>query len=186
MSDSADKAGLLGAVGLGDIKAKCVIYIANQPIGSGFESPDGVMALSSGDIADIGTACGNGWRKVFNVMAKLLFAARFNGCDTRYGSWQKYRDNEMLHSESGIALVFSPPQKNEAKLQIVMGKHYAISLAFPQNWRWLDAYFAESEGYQMIACPYFDYRQLTNQKIIALVSILQTYHRALLQSPSKD
>jgi hypothetical protein len=60
--------------GLGDQYAQFNVYIANIPAFSEYSSLGCIKPLSSGEIHAIGLACGNGWRKVFNVYAKLLFA----------------------------------------------------------------------------------------------------------------
>ncbi len=60
--------------GLGDLCAQFNVYIANRPNFSEYSNLDIVSSLSSGEIHGIGQACGNGWRKVFNVYAKLVFA----------------------------------------------------------------------------------------------------------------
>lgn len=160
------------------------MYIANRP--NYAELPDllSVQAIASGDIYEIGQACGNGWRKVFNVYAKFIYALS-GACKNvalaeqfkwiasishRHDSWQTYRDNELLQSNSNLNLCFSSYQHSvdEKHLNIIMGRTYAKTLNLP-NMIWLNEEFAISLYRHVIVCPYFDYRQLSNLKIIFLV-----------------
>ncbi|WP_158769601.1 hypothetical protein [Paraglaciecola sp. L1A13] len=188
--------------GLGDRNARINVYIANRPNYQDFATISGLKELSDGDIEALNRHCGNGWRKVFNVYAKLLFAWR--SADPKLAkelpgakclNWQTYRDNFLLQAGSQTSLLFSPPifrnqfdSPDECRLganntyNIIMGRTYAKSLllstapknatAASINLVWLDEEFAYDTVQRVVVCPYFDYRQLSNAKIIRLVEIL--------------
>jgi hypothetical protein len=188
--------------GLGDELAKIRVYIGNRPsyhltYGQGHlglapltqshsqqvNSELGpILALKPGEIKAIGLACGNGWRKVFNVYAKLLYALGKSGLNIidkhRFTSWQTYRDEQLLQTGSNTALWFEPYQARPAaqgSLNLIMGRTYAKSLNLPTNLLWLDTEFAIAPEFNIIVCPYFDYRQLSNIKIIRLVELIEEF-----------
>jgi len=169
--------------GLGDPLAQFKVYIANRPNFSGYLNLDSVNPLSTGEIHAIGQACGNGWRKVFNVYAKLLFALNAENIVSlqRAQSWQNYRDHALLQASSNTSLLFSPPKishvegKDNKAIHLIMGKTYAKSLNLSHPLTWLDHEFAFDAGSKLIVCPYFDYRQLSNVKIIRLVELLKQF-----------
>lgn len=177
-------------IGLGCPKCQIAVYIENTPDMMNYQSLTEITPVISGEITAIGEACGNGWRKVFNVYAKLLFALDtrlFNLVDTT-SRWQNYRDQLLLQTNSDTALLFSPPdlfsppelsptvKHDSPSFHIIMGRTYAkrlISegkLAVPLTW--LDHEFAINEESRVIVCPYFDYRQLSNIKIEKLANIM--------------
>lgn len=197
-------------IGLGDTSFRFAVYIANQPAMPEYASLHQIVSLQNGDIADIGTACGNGWRKVFNVYAKLLYALNKEDFDFSLlaPTWQQYRDQFLLQQGSGTALVFSPPQlrfqssstalitsaslmntslisKDETQVEksrldntvhIICGRTFAKALiekgVLNTELTWLDAEFAIDLRQRVIVCPYFDYRQLSNNKIERLSVML--------------
>ena len=171
--------------GLGDPHAQFNVYIANRPDFSGYPHVDSVSPLAAGEIQAIGQACGNGWRKVFNVYAKLLFALNSQSIVSLQGaqSWQSYRDHTLLKNSSNTSLLFSAPKildvkhRNSHKIQLIMGKTYAKSLNLPLSLQWLDHEFAVDVATNLVVCPYFDYRQLSNIKIIRLVELIKTLHQ---------
>lgn len=167
--------------GLGANNAPFSVYIANQPNYADYSDLASIKPLQCGDIAGISNNCGNGWRKVFNVYAKLVFA--LDSDDKQWigqsQSWQEYRDNILLTSNSGTSLIFSTPQWSQLaageapRMHLVMGKGYGQKILQEEALHWLDDHFAVIQDKQCIVCPYFDYRQLTNQKIIQLVSLIR-------------
>ena len=140
-----------------------------------------ISSLTSDEINTINSACGNGWRKVFNVYAKLLYALdkKYFDYSTLAPTWQKYRDSFLLQYNSQTALLFSPPQAatDKESLHIICGKTYARHLLgtgqLAANFVWLDDEFAIDKTLNLIVCPYFDYRQLSNIKIEKLASLLR-------------
>ena len=171
-------------VGLGCQHFTIAVYIANKPNMAEYQHLTKISALSSGEIQAINTACGNGWRKVFNVYTKLLYALdkKLFNYSSFANTWQQYRDSYLLQHQSKTALLFSPPQltstKNNKALHIICGKTYAKHLLTSNqlkvNFIWLDDEFAIDKTQNVIVCPYFDYRQLSNIKIEKLASLLKS------------
>lgn len=163
---------------IGDPQAKVRVYIGNRPNTIVEHLQSGVSPLLSGDIYQIGQDCGNGWRKVLNVYAKVLFALPeslgFRGDNT---SWQALRDNRLLQAGSGTALWFGIPEEfSPDVLHIVTGKTYANSLTFASSFHWKTPEFALDVKRNLVVCPYFDYRQLSNSKILFLTDLLNQLH----------
>lgn len=147
-----------------------------------YQSLSEVTPLIEGEINVINHACGNGWRKVFNVYAKLLYALEKKHFDysEKAPTWQYYRDKQLLQTQSKTALLFSAPQltpKNEI-MHIICGKGHARALInsdkLEANLVWLDDEFAIDRENKLIVCPYFDYRQLSNIKIERLAGLLRS------------
>jgi hypothetical protein len=172
--------------GLGDQNAQFNVYIANLPEFSEYSSLDCIKPLSAGEIHAIGLACGNGWRKVFNVYAKLLFALNAENIVSlqESQSWQYFRDHVLLQNSSNTSLLFSAPQltndidTKNIMVHIIMGKTYAKSLDLPHSLTWLDHEFAIDIHSKLVVCPYFDYRQLSNIKIMRLVELIKQLREA--------
>lgn len=163
--------------GMGDPNADFRVYIQNRPDFYPYDQCDCTLALQNGEIAAIGQACGNGWRKVFNVYAKLVYTLDNVNYPwiAQSASWQDYRDEYLLQHNSNTALLFSRPSSfSPDSATIVMGKHFAKSLALPFQLEWLDDYFAINRQHNCIVCPYFDYRQLSNIKIIRLAELINS------------
>lgn len=177
--------------GLGDNNALLKVYMANQPsytfLNTDKPTDIGIAALTKGEIYLAGQACGNGWRKVFNVYAKFVFAlsSPLIGDCTCYAKWQDYRDHLLLQAQSKTALLFTPPVFSNTlapanSIHIVMGKTYAKTLlnnhllGNPDNMICLNDEFAINLKHRIIVCPYFDYRQLSNIKIMYLVNLIQS------------
>jgi hypothetical protein len=170
----------LNVIGLGCSSFTIAVYIGNKPSMLEYQQLSCLSPLTSGEIEMVNQACGNGWRKVFNVYAKLLYALdkeKFN-YSTLAPTWQKYRDNYLLQHNSQTALFFSPPQLSTTKqtLHIICGKTYAKHLLatnqLTANFTWLDEQFAIDKAKNLIVCPYFDYRQLSNANIEKLAFLL--------------
>ena len=170
----------ISAAGFGDSAAGIRVYIANRPPMAEYAGLATMQPLHSGEIDLINRACGNGWRKVFNVYAKLLFAL-----DTRQfsfaqhaASWQQYRDHYLLQAASGTALMFSPAQLKPAKdaVHIIAGRTYAKTLlenGLAAQLNWLNNEFAVDKPNRVLVCPYFDYRQLNNDKLAVLARLIK-------------
>ncbi|MDP4983664.1 DUF6942 family protein [Pseudoalteromonas tunicata] len=160
-------------IGLGCPNFDIAVYIANRPLIEPYPFLASLHSLSHDEIAHIGKHCGNGWRKVFNVYAKLLYSldnkhfAQFQTEPT----WQAYRDKTLLQTGSGTALLFSAPilKPHRNTIHIICGRTYANELQrtaqINSSWVWLNDEFAIDKNNKVIVCPYFDYRQLSNIKI---------------------
>ncbi len=171
-------------IGFGDTHFNFAVYIANKPNMLEYQNLYQVTSLVQGEINVINQACGNGWRKVFNVYAKLLYALdkkSFN-YSTNAATWQDYRDKYLLQTHSKTALLFSAPQlsantENKDLVHIICGKGHAKALInngkLVANLVWLDEEFAIDSENKLIVCPYFDYRQLSNIKIERVAELLK-------------
>lgn len=162
--------------GLGAPDATLRVYLGNRPAYTFEGASDGIYPLRDGEIYQIGQACGNGWRKVFNVYAKLVFGLHEQAIwPVTQSSWQAYRDKCLLQSDSGTALVFASPDFSQSDaLHILMGRTYANALEIPFALHWLTPEFAINTQHRTIVCPYFDYRQLSNIKIDFLVELIRS------------
>ena len=172
--------------GFGAEEYQIAVYIANRPPIYEYQQLAHLTALTTGEIAHIGQQCGNGWRKVFNVYAKLLYALdkqQFNFASFA-PTWQQYRDDFLLQTHSKTSLLFSTPQLESIKcnaagkpIHIIMGRTYAKSLlntgALDIELNWLNNEFAINHAQRVIVCPYFDYRQLSNVKIEQLAELIK-------------
>lgn len=169
------------AAGFGDITAVLRVYIANVPPMAEYAGLCQVKPLQTGEIDLINSACGNGWRKVFNVYSKLLFAldAKQFSFTCHAASWQQYRDQLLLQAGSNTALLFSMPElKPETKdIHIVAGRTHAGALldnGLNAQLNWLNKEFAIDKFNRLLVCPYFDYRQLNNEKLVYLAQLIRT------------
>jgi len=171
----------LNNIGLGCKDFTIAVYIGNKPNMLEYQQLSMISPVTSHEINTINQACGNGWRKVFNVYAKLLYTLdnKHFSYSSLAPTWQKYRDNYLLQPNSKTALVFSPPQlfQHKESLHIICGKTYAKHLLatnqLTANLFWLDDEFAIDKKQKLIVCPYFDYRQLSNIKIEKLACLLR-------------
>jgi len=167
--------------GLGDPDARFCVYVANRPPMLEYQALAQIQPLCRGEIALINQACGNGWRKVFNVYAKLLFALPQTPLFTFHqhaASWQDYRDSRLLQNGSDTALLFSAPQLEPVtdRIHIIAGRTFAKALleqGLAAQLQWLNAEFAIDKRQRLLVCPYFDYRQLNNEKIDYLVGLIR-------------
>lgn len=164
-------------IGLGAQNAKISVYIGNRPDFENLLQLTSIRTLQANDIRNIGQSCGNGWRKVFNVYAKFLYALSNRWSGETFNRWQDLRDLYLLQAHSCTNLLFSTPNmESDEKVHLVMGKHYGMSLSLPTSLRWLDNEFAIDQENRLIICPYFDYRQLSNVKIIRLVDLIKQHN----------
>jgi hypothetical protein len=181
--------------GFGCDNYSIAVYTANRPALAQYSSLAQLTALGHGEIAAIGRQCGNGWRKVFNVYAKLLYTLKpssFELC-THATSWQLFRDQYLLQVKSQTALLFSAPvlDPEQPVVHIIMGRTYAKTLINTGQLEvpltWLDQEFAINTSHRVIVCPYFDYRQLSNLKIARLGAMIdQLLHPIASQAQSSQ
>lgn len=169
--------------GLGDPNYSLAVYIGNKPPLGCYQTLDVIRPMESGEIACIVDHCGNHWRKIFNIYAKLVFllnSQEKRGCKT----WQDYRDNALLQTGSGEALLFNEDLNfdllahdlsiNAANtVRLVAGKTHAENLLCDYSIKWLDNQFGVVEEIGLIVTPYFDYRQLSNATLGKLVDLIR-------------
>ncbi|MCH8537719.1 MAG: hypothetical protein LAT66_08120 [Alkalimonas sp.] len=168
------------AIGLGDPQARFRVYVAKHPPMQEYTGLVDIQPLGRGEIDSINQACGNGWRKLFNVYAKLLFALDTNrfGFNQLASSWQHYRDQHLLRQGSNTALLFRAPQltPDDQMIHIIAGRTHAkhlLSQGLAAQLNWLDHEFAIDVSNRLLVCPYFDYRQLNNEKLARLAELLK-------------
>jgi hypothetical protein len=169
-------------VGLGDIQFSVAVYVAKAPPMPFFETLECLEPVQNEQIDTINQHCGNGWRKVFNVYAKVLFAlpSEHYSFAKQASTWQQYRDEYLLQKNSKTALLFSAPDiskaSNKNQLHIIAGRTHAKNLLqqgkLHAHFDWLDDEFAIDTSNNIIVCPYFDYRQLSNIKIARLSELV--------------
>ena len=163
---------------LGENSAAICVYIGNQPRFDFTFQNASYHSVTQGEIEAIGKACGNGWRKVFNVYAKWLYASpkTFYPHAHNYSRWQDFRDGLLLQENSDTALIFDAPDfSNPKKIHLVMGRTYAKTLNLPNTLVWINQDFAIDVANNLVVCPYFDYRQLSNCKIAFLVALINKH-----------
>jgi len=158
-------------IGFGNHNPRWVLHIANRPALAEFQH-DVFRALTRGEAAEIIKATSNHWRKAFSIMAKISFALFDTGCAT----WQEYRDTKLLTEEGFESVSFEPFQTNQLNaFSIVCGFAYAeqqleVSKLIPHIEQ---PKLLISETDDVIVTPYFDWRQLTNEILATLVTVLQ-------------
>lgn len=158
--------------GLGVNNARLRVYIENRPPLEQYQSIRIVKPLQYNDIATIAMQTGNHWRKIFNVYAKLIFELN----PREYQTWQMLRDSDLLQAHSDECLLFTPfikPISSIKCVHIIMGRTYAKKLFMDSQCLWLSKDFAINEAMNIIICPYFDYRQLSNVKVKELASLIE-------------
>lgn len=168
-------------IGFGDQNASFRVYVENRPKMPQYQQLFDCEALQAGDINRIYQHCGNGWRKLFNVYAKLLYALdpKLFQFPTQAASWQQYREQFLLQHTSGSALLFDAPLFNakESTLHLIAGRTYAkqlIERGLDCQLHWLNEEFAVDHQHKLLVTPYFDYRQLSNQKIEFTAGLLKS------------
>ncbi|MCF6434502.1 hypothetical protein [Pseudoalteromonas sp. MMG022] len=166
--------------GFGATSGLIAIYIEHSPSMLEYKNLLSVQPLSLGEITVINQASGNGWRKIFNVYAKVLAQLQHSDHNfTNYDSWQTYRDECLLQSHSQEALLFSVPDlaAKQYHYHVIAGRTYAKKLfrdhIFTNSLVWLDEEFAVDPIHRLVVCPFLDYRQLSNIKINKLCDILR-------------
>lgn len=177
------------AIGFGGEDYCLAVYVANRPPIDDYPALDHLRGLAQGELDHIVRHTSNHWRKLFSVYAKFLYEMGEAGLweeAPQYSRWQDYRDQHLLQADSRAALLFSSPDfsPNRSSLKnsslkncvhVVAGKTYASALGLDAELQWLDAHFAVIPEKRLIVCPYFDYRQLSNERITRLIAYIREY-----------
>ena len=116
----------------------------------------------------------------FNVYAKLLFALP-TGCfnfSTQAHSWQQFRDEMLLQTKANTALLFSSPRlcQSPTSIQLIAGRTLAKSYqnqGLALQLHWLTPEFAVDLQHKVLVTPFFDYRQLNNEKIAITAKLVK-------------
>ncbi|MCU4677432.1 hypothetical protein N7931_17550 [Catenovulum sp. 2E275] len=157
-------------IGFGDQQAQIAVYFEHRPPIDKYIEMDELTGLQPGELDFILANTSNNWRKVFNCFAKLIFALK----PAQYTSWQMLRDDSLLTDNGQFALLFSKPDFNQNRIHIIAGRTYAAKLNFEFELTWLTPHFAINQQYKLIVAPYFDYRQLTNERLAQLVKLISS------------
>jgi hypothetical protein len=169
------------------------VYLANRPPLAEYLRTEVIDQLPAGEIKRIADETGNHWRKIFNVYAKLMYSLAEVTDDPlllNYNRWQVYRDQALLQQGSDtelhlgssimensplhlpLQLPWNTKDNDLTVIHIIMGKTYSERLLEDTFIEWLDKDFAINRQKNIIVCPYFDYRQLSNLKIQTLVNLI--------------
>lgn len=159
-------------LGWGSANYQLAVYFENKPPVEVYHLSLGVNPLSHAEFSHIIQNSSNNWRKLFNCYAKLAFALDAKG----FESWQNLRDAEMLGLKSEGALLFSKPnfELESNRIHIISGRTYAAKLNLPFELNWLSPQFAINTQFNCIVSPYFDYRQLSNERLAILVKLVKS------------
>lgn len=159
-------------VGFGNSEFKIAVYFEHRPPIERYLAQTELTPLTKGELDFILANTSNNWRKIFNCFAKLCFALDPNHCKT----WQQLRDTQLLSESQNFALLFSTPDFAQTDtIHIISGRTYAAKLDFPFELTWLSPQFAINQQYKLIVAPYFDYRQLSNERLDTLVKLIKGF-----------
>lgn len=159
--------------GIGVADYRLAFCINNRPLLDDYAEFDGMRAFSQGELHYLVSRCSNHWRKLFNVMAKVLFELGWHEQNQlKADTWQDYRDAHLLQPQSREALLFTPPPCSHNRVHIVAGKTYGLSLPWSHPPTEVATGFFLVQKANAIISPYLDYRQLSNEKIGFLTQLL--------------
>lgn len=135
-----------------------ILYIPNKPDLENFKNRRGLKNLKKSDVNFIISECGNHWRKIFTIFAKICF--NFNPITK---SWKEYRDTILLTNKCIGSISFSK--------SVVQNSGDFILLSGKESWK-IDS----SNNNNTFKLPYFDYRQFSNEKIKTLITEISSLH----------
>lgn len=134
---------------------KIVLYLPNRPNQESYMNKRGLKNLKVGEVPFIIQECGNHWRKIFSIFAKICF-----DLNPVTDTWQEYRDNILLTNKCISSVSFS--KKNIQKSDSI------VLLSGKDSWP-----LAGDSILRIFRLPYFDYRQFPNIEITKLLSKLK-------------
>jgi hypothetical protein len=162
-------------LGFGNAQGSIKVYIEHRPPMEEFAELNRVLPIDRHTIERINQAGGNHWRKIFNVLAKLMHGLSPSGCF----NWQEYRDKRLLTTQDNLCLLFNKPTLLKSSLlasqdavKIIAGKGYAQRCVSAQLWQWVSPRFAVIPEQRLIVSPYLDYRQLSNERLAHLQQLI--------------
>lgn len=175
---SAQISTALGNIGFGDSNANFRVYVAAPPPMPAYQHLGSIIPMQASDLQLIYLECGNGWRKIFNVYAKLLFTLPVEhfAFQSQAASWQQFRDEQLLQKHGNNALFFDAPKLGHSGFHLIAGRTHAkqlINQGLNAELHWLNAEFAVDPVHRLLVTPFFDYRQLNNEKIAVSAKLLQ-------------
>lgn len=157
-------------VGIGSESFRLGLFIANRPPVVRYQQLEEMQPFVPGELSCLVNETGNHWRKIFNISAKLGFALYGKDCP----DWQSYREKRLFQQDCPMSLVFSPIYRpSEEQLFILLGKTYRQSLFVDLDFTEISEAVFLHPQWRLLQVPYFDYRQLSNQKIADLLGLIQ-------------
>lgn len=161
---------MITQVGFGSSEFKYAVYFEHKPPIEPYLAHTELTPLSKSELDFILANTSNNWRKIFNCFAKLSFALEPDHCK----SWQALRDTQLLSEHQPFALLFSKPDLTQTEtIHIISGRTYAAKLDLPVELTWLSPQFAINKKCKLIVSPYFDYRQLSNERLEILIKLIK-------------
>jgi hypothetical protein len=89
------------------------------------------------------------------------------------------REQRLRQAGSNTALIFTQvpalAAQDRSTTHIISGKSHAETLGLEAELQWLDPHFAISKSRRIIVSPYFDYRQLPDQRIARLAELIRPW-----------
>lgn len=156
-------------VGLGSTEHAIGIYIGNRPNYPSINELQSLRLAKGAEVEHIIAQTGNHWRKVFSICAKIGFSL----WPEEAARWQDYRDQILFRRGGQLALLFSaPPLGNSQNVKLVLGKQYAEQCVTNALCTETLNGFLVNPQQKLIQTPYFDYRQLSNQRLEELLATI--------------
>lgn len=156
--------------GLGGEDFQIGLCIGNFPSCLDIESVAGIRFAGEGELSHIVEQTGNHWRKIFNICAKIGFAL----WPEKTQSWQQYRDSLLFRQSASLCLFFSPPPTlKEGQLLLILGKQYRREIFPDAGFTAVSEVVYRHPELPIYQVPYFDYRQLPNKQLDALILLLR-------------
>jgi hypothetical protein len=129
-----------------------ILCLPNRPNQKMYLNKRILKNLKVGEVKFIINECGNHWRKIFSIFAKICFSL-----NPVTESWQEYRDNILLTSKCIGSISFTKKiLKPSNDIMILSGK---------ESWT-----ISKENSLNIFNTPYFDYRQFPNKEIDLLIS----------------
>lgn len=163
----------IGKVSTKEDKYLLQLYIPHRPTMAEYENLQDIQPINNGDIDKIIIACGNHWRKIFVIFAKIASAI-----DDRELSWKTYLAEHLLQDSGSERLVFCEDlqfldKEPASVIHIFSGKYCGDTAGHIQQCSEIAPGFFQNEKGQIFITPYFDYRQFSNAKIDFFITQLK-------------
>ncbi|BCE00968.1 DUF6942 family protein [Marinicellulosiphila megalodicopiae] len=158
--------------GFGATDGTFTVYCANTPSTTALD-PHKITPICYQDIEQINSDNGNGWRKIFNVYAKILFEIN----SMTFKDWQSLRNEYLLQTHCAHSLILNPIDITKTQnVQLIMGKGFALSFFDEPDIQWITPKIAHvklADYPNTFITPYFDYRQFNNADITEFANIIK-------------
>ena len=155
--------------GIGSTKPQLVLYIDKRPSVASVLQLEKLRPAFTGEVPALIEKCGNHWRKIFSILAKLSFGLDTRGCC----SWQHYRDEVLLTEQGAEALLFCNELKefSSQPFHLIGGERFFKEFDFAgEDFCELDAAGKVRFSGRVFQTPYFDCRQFPNALIEEVIA----------------